>query len=291
MGYSFKKMAAEGKIKKADLYRVRLEDLTVEEGFNLRDDNSALEEHIESLTESILAGAYVPPLVVRIDDEGKVVVVDGHCRRQAYLRAVKRGAQIEYVSAEAFRGNDADRVLTVITSSQGQALKPLETARGFKRLRNFGWTTQQIASATGRTYSGVESLLVLADAPSSVHKAVQDDVISASSATELVRKHGDKTAAVIEKMLGDAPEPKKEGAKKRVTPAMVSNLPPRRVLAGVYENARAIREGLPSTTLWRLQADQVSGTVEIEASALKALLDAVGEAPSRSGDDDAADKA
>lgn len=274
MPTSMKKLAAEGAIKKSDIYRVKLTDLYVEEGFNLREESPELEEHIESLTESIMSGAYIPPLVVRVDDESRVVLIDGHCRRRAYLRAVERGTPIEYVSAEAFKGNDADRVLTMITSSQGQALRPLEAARGFKRLRNFGWTVREIASGTGRSYNYVDALLTLTDSPADLQLAISEGLISVNLAIELHRKHGEKSGKVVRKMLEKADKTSPKTA--RVTPQMVSGLPTRKILAGVYERARAIRDELPSTTLWRLQAEEVSGTVEIEAATLKALLDAVG---------------
>ena len=265
-----------------------LDDVQIEEGFNLREDTEDLDAHIESITESILAGSHVPPMLARVDDDGRVVLVDGHSRRRAYLRARDRGAEIEYVSVEQFRGNDADRVATIITSSQGRALLPLEAAKGVKKLRSFGWTNAQIAKHTGKTPSYIDALLLLADAPAAVQQRVAEGKIAAATAIEIVREHGDKAAGVVEQELARA----SAAGKKKVTKgSMAPKGPPKKVLTRAYEGARSFRDRLPDDTVSELESlrgldvDEIEGrTVSVDAAALLGLMEALeGEARSQEG--------
>lgn len=278
---TLKRLAREGRVKKTDLYKVLLDDVQIEEGFNLREDTEDLDAHIESITESILAGSHVPPMLARVDDDGQVVLVDGHSRRRAYLRARDRGAEIEYVSVEQFRGNDADRVATIITSSQGRALLPLEAAKGVKKLRSFGWTNAQIAKHTGKTPSYIDALMVLADAPSAVQQHVADGKIAAATAIEIVREHGEKAPAIIEKELERA----SAAGKKKVTKgSMAPKGPPKKVLARAYDGVQSFRQRLPESTVSELEsmrgldAEEVEGRkVTVDAAALLELMEAVEE--------------
>jgi ParB family chromosome partitioning protein len=201
---TMRKLAAAGEVLKADMFRARPQDLVVEKGFNEREENAELAEHIESMCMSILSGMTVPPIEVRVNDEGEMIVVDGHCRRRAYLMAIERGAEIDYVNVLPFKGNDADRVAKMMASSQGKPLSPLGFARGCKRLESFGWDADKIASSTGKTASYIRRLLGLANANSSIHRAVAKDQISASLAMEIVEKNGDKADAVIAQMVEKA---------------------------------------------------------------------------------------
>uniref|UniRef100_UPI00141BAACE ParB/Srx family N-terminal domain-containing protein n=1 Tax=Pseudomonas aeruginosa TaxID=287 RepID=UPI00141BAACE len=128
---SFKQMIKDGDLKRADAMKARLEDLYEEPGFNLRAEGEDLEQSIADLADYLHQGGIVPALEVRPRDEGGMWVVDGHRRRRAYLKLDAEGRLPRdpngefWVPIVAFAGNDAERVLRVITSQEGRKLSSL----------------------------------------------------------------------------------------------------------------------------------------------------------------------
>ncbi|WP_273457020.1 ParB/RepB/Spo0J family partition protein [Nevskia ramosa] len=283
-----RKLADAGVVKKADLYKVKLEDLLVEEGFNLRVKDQALEDHIESIKAAIIAGSFIPPLAVRAADGNKVLVVDGHCRREAYIRAKNEGHEIDQISCVDFKGNDADRVAAIITTASGKALSPLEMAVGVKRLRAFGKSPAEIAVMIAKTGTHVENLLLLADANSDVQKAVRDGSIAASTAIEMVRKHGEGAGGIIKSAVDKATS---EG-KKKVTPKMVEvALPPKKAITGIYSSLTSFAKSIPAKSLPKVDDIQEGQTITVDAKALRELLDTLEDAQSKLKKDKAKEKA
>lgn len=292
---TLKKLAANGsgRVKKTDMYKVALDDVRVEKDFNLREHNEALEDHINSIAASIKAGAHIPPILARVDDDGTVLVIDGHSRREAYLRARKDGAPIDFITVEQFRGNDADRVATVIRSAQGRALTPLEMARGMKRLRSFGWEPKDIAAQAGVTSTYVKHLLMLGDAPAFVQKMVAEEKIAAAPAVELLREHGEQAEEVLREALATAEAEGKSKVTNRSLPPKgntttssgakgVSRMPPKKVLTSIYQNATSFSQRLreeAADDLDRLRAmskeEAARQKVAVSGDALLALLEAM----------------
>ncbi|MDH0300651.1 MULTISPECIES: ParB N-terminal domain-containing protein [unclassified Pseudomonas] len=225
MAKSFKQMIKDGEVRRADAMKVQLEDLHEEPGFNLRTEGEALELSIDSLAEFIAAGGQVPPLEVRPRAEGGVWLVDGHRRRRALLKLDAAGrlprtpnkddpAVLEaWVPVIAFEGSDADRVARIITSQENEKLSPLELAEGYKRLRAFGWSPEQIAKKVGKTRQHVEQVLTVGNANTDVQNLVAAGHVSATTAAQVVREHGDSAG----KVLGAELEKAQAHGKTRVT--------------------------------------------------------------------------
>ncbi|MDF0733577.1 ParB N-terminal domain-containing protein [Pseudomonas entomophila] len=225
MAKSFKQMIKDGEVRRADAMKVQLEDLYEEPGFNLRTEGEALEASIDSLAEFIAAGGQVPPLEVRPRAEGGVWLVDGHRRRRALLKLDAAGrlprtpnkenpAILEaWVPVIAFEGSDADRVARIITSQENEKLSPLELAEGYKRLRSFGWSVEQIAKKVAKTRQHVEQVLTVGNANTDVQNLVAAGHVSATTAAQVVREHGDGAGQV----LGAELEKAQASGKKRVT--------------------------------------------------------------------------
>ena len=210
---SFKQMIQAGEVKRADAMKVRLDDIHEEPGFNLRDEGEDLQASIEALADYIMGGGIYPALEVRPRPAGGVFLVDGHRRRRALLQARERGAPIEWVNVVAFVGNDADRVARVITSAEGRELKPLEVARGYKRLAAFGMTPDEIAKRVNKTRQHVDQLLILANANTDVQQLVAAGGVSAAVAVKVARQHGENAGQVLQEELGKA----KAAGKAKVT--------------------------------------------------------------------------
>lgn len=225
MAKSFKQMIKDGEVRRADAMKVQLEDLHEEPGFNLRTEGDALEASISSLAEFVAAGGQIPPLEVRPRPEGGVWLVDGHRRRRALLKLDAEGRLPRtpnkdrpevlevWVPVIAFEGSDADRVARIITSQENEKLSPLELAEGYKRLRAFGWSVEQIAAKVGKTRQHVEQVLTVGNANTDVQNLVAAGHVSATTAAQVVREHGDGAGKVLGAELVRA----QASGKKRVT--------------------------------------------------------------------------
>lgn len=225
MAKSFKQMIKDGEVRRADAMKVQLEDLHEEPGFNLRTEGDALEASINALAEFIASGGQIPPLEVRPRAEGGVWLVDGHRRRRALLKLDAEGrlprtpnkdrpeVHEAWVPVIAFEGSDADRVARIITSQENEKLSPLELAEGYKRLRAFGWSVEQIATKVGKTRQHVGQVLTVGNANTDVQNLVAAGHVSATTAAQVVREHGDGAG----KVLGAELEKAQASGKKRVT--------------------------------------------------------------------------
>jgi len=256
---SFKQMIRDGEVKRADAMKVRIEDIHEEPGFNLRIDGPELRESIDALAAYIADGGIVPPLEVRPREKGGVFVVDGHRRRRAYLKIADRIRDANgelWVSVVAFTGNDAERVARVITSAEGRSLSLLEVAEGYRRLTAFGWTPEQIARKVGKTRQHVEQALILANANSDVHRLVASGKVSATTAIEAVRKHGEKAGDVL---AGAVNKAEKAGKRKATSGAVHGRALPRSVVTAVEKKIGGIRERIPLEAIKALSTRHLSG--------------------------------
>lgn len=277
--HSFKSLMKEGTFKRVDGFRVLLKDLEVEAGFNLRTPGKELDEHIANLTAAYLAGEQMPPIEVRVDEAtGRVLVVDGHCRRQAMNNAAAQGAPIEWVDVVPFRGNDLDRIARIITSQEGKKLSPLEVSMGYKRLTAYNLTAEAIAQRFHKTRQHVEQLLLLANANHDLHELVASGKVSAALAVEAIRKHGEKAGAV----LGGEAEKAASVGKKKVTASTINGKAlPKKVVTSLVDEVDAFMGELPKDArvkLGELETAEAAGRlpagqqVSIPAGALLSLL-------------------
>lgn len=162
-------------------------------GYNCRDlESEATKAYIRQMVDSIHASgtAAFPEITVRQED-GKVYVTRGHCRRRAFVIARQEGAEIKGIRAiaDTIKG-DAEHTLDLLNSNDGLPLTPLEKATAIKRLISFEWSIQEIAKRRGCTPQAISNLLALLDAPAPVVEMVEKGQISATHAVETVRKQG-----------------------------------------------------------------------------------------------------
>jgi ParB family transcriptional regulator, chromosome partitioning protein len=270
------------KSQKLYLYQMDPMLLQEEEGFNLRYyDDPKVVAHIEAFCESYRAERYVPPMMVRALADGRIVVIEGHCRRRGVQLAIRRGAKIPLVSVIPFRGNDAERVELMLRSAQGLKLETLDIARGYLRLQQMGFTSADIATSQSRTPARVEQLLTLASARTEVHELVRTGVVSADGAIEAIRTHGEQAVTVLSQQV----EVAKQEGRQRVTKSVVrGQTVPRKIVAAVFSRVERAMEKM-SAELRRqaeeLQAlperDRANMKVEVEANVLVGLLQAAQE--------------
>lgn len=282
------KAQAESKvdgIKKKTTFQVDPRVLQEAEGFNLRDyDDPEVIAHIEGFADSYLNGRYVPPLLVRVRDDGSIVPVEGHCRRRGALLAIKRGAPLPFVDCEEFKGGDAQQVSVMLRSAEGLKLKPLKTAFGYLRLQRMGMSNADIAADQGKTPARVEQMLLLANANSDVHKLVAEGKVAAEAAIEALRAHGDKAG---EFLLGKFAEATERGEKKVTRSTLKDWVPAPKVVTGLMGSVQTVVSALDKGTLSmlakyeamepdQLKAELSGKKIEIDAAALLELIKANG---------------
>lgn len=203
---------------RADLYRLAPADIHIQDGWNGRDfTDPANIEHVEQLSRSIAEIGVKQPLRVKWQD-GKAYLTDGESRLRAVRLAVERGAEIKSVPVvkEDQYSSEADQLFVQIVANSGKGLTPLETAKVFKRLLDYGWSVDDIAGKSGMVKQRVTDLLTLQAAPVDITNAVKTGEVSATLATAVIRKNkGDTKAAAKE--IAQAVETAKASGKTKAT--------------------------------------------------------------------------
>ncbi|EJV1460568.1 ParB N-terminal domain-containing protein [Pseudomonas aeruginosa] len=278
---SFKQMIKDGDLKRADAMKARLEDLHEEPGFNLRREGEDLEQSIAELAEFLHQGGTVPALEVRPREEGGMFVVDGHRRHRAYLKLDAEGKLPRdsegnfWVPITAFAGNDAERVLRVITSQEGRKLSQLELADGYKRLAAFGWSPEQIARKMGKTRQHVDQVLRVGNANSDVQRMIASGEVAATTAAQAVRQHGEQAG----KILGDKLRQVKAAGGNKVTPKSIRKPQvPRCILDDLHGLCNSIAKGLPGDVRAAIAAGAEVVNLTVPAASIEQLLELVSRA-------------
>ncbi len=198
-----------------DLYLLDPDLIKEDEGWNVRDDNEDLKAHIRHLADSIKEIGVQQPLTVYLRD-GVPTITDGHCRLMAAKIAISEGAEIKTVPCrnEERTANEADRTLSMLTRNSGKPLTSLEASVVVKRLISFGWVISDISRKTGYTTSHIYNLIALASSPVEIQQMVSDGKVSATLATDTVRKQGETKAV---ETLKSAVEKASDSGKKKAT--------------------------------------------------------------------------
>ena len=190
------KAMAEGKVEgvqKTTQFQVDPRIIEIEEGFNARPLDP---DHVVSIKLAYKSGATLPALFVRVDS-GRIILVDGHHRHAALLELIAEGAEVLRVDCTQFRGNDAERITLMLTSSQGKPLTPLEQGLQYKKLVGFGWSEKEIAGKVGKSEQHVTNMLDLGNANSDVQNLVRGNKVAAHVALSVVKEHGDAAGKVL----------------------------------------------------------------------------------------------
>lgn len=153
---------------------------------NVRRDLGDLTE----LTASIRTLGVLQPVVVRPGrNAGQFILVDGHRRYEATLRAGL--GHVPALGVSNAEGNQETAIM--LASAMHRQLTPLEQAAAFERLSENGWTVKRIADATGYSQGTIRNRLNLMALPLSVRERVTAGQLGATEAAVLgkqVRRTG-----------------------------------------------------------------------------------------------------
>lgn len=180
---------------RGNLYYVDPRKIEVIEGWNARTDYG----DIEALKNSIVESGLKEPLKGYVEGD-KIKLTNGHRRLTAIMQAIGEGHEIKTVPflTEERYANEGDYLLTQILSNDGKSLTPLEQAKVFRRMLQFGWTEPEIARKTGKTMQTVRNYLELSAATPQVHEMVEAEQVSATLAIAAIKEHGTEATEVLQ---------------------------------------------------------------------------------------------
>lgn len=255
-------------------YKVPPEQLKEEPGFNERDySDPRVIQKIGDLSNAYASGAFVPPLVIRIDAlTGDLIIVEGHQRRRGALLAISRGATLPYLVCVPFRGNDRDRVMVQLSSQDGLKLTAVGVARNYLKLIRMGMTEEEIAAERNKSPVHIRDMLVLAEASSDVQRMVNDDSVGATLAIEVIRQYGEGAGEYLRAKLDEA----QQAGKTKITPSAVREwFPPRKIIGGIYSSVNSVvstfdaKKRRELAELEKLDPRQLKGRkIEVDASVI-----------------------
>ncbi len=208
-------------VKRTNMSHYAPKDLHIKPGLNARDlTTEAYRERIAELAEDIAVNGVRTPMEV-FGENGKVYVSHGHTRFAALQLLMEQGrAPVSVPCIPETRGrNDADRIVDQYRLNLGSPLSPPEIAYNISRLLKLGWDQAKIAERHGKSVSWVDQMLKFGEAAPETQQAVLDGKISATLATDIVRREGaTRGAKVIAKAIAEAEADGKTRATARHVP-------------------------------------------------------------------------
>lgn len=284
---TLKKLAVgSDEIKKGDLYRVNEKVIQIEPGFNRRDiHRDDVQAYIRDLAQSFLDDKPVPPIFVRVDDEGGIWLVDGECRLTAFRLALSMGMPPRHIDTLPFRGDKRERIAFMLSSGQKMPLTPLEVALGYRDLADQGLGATEIARAIsaaeqggrGVTPARIEQLLLLARASEEIHEMVRAGQCTADIAIEAIREHREDALAFLRDGLAGALA---SGRDRLTRAALRAPTLPRKVTGSTVAVVSRVINTLPKSTRSRLaalaampEAQRKGLTIDIPAQLMVELLE------------------
>lgn len=225
--------------------------LTVIDGFNVRVRDAAYLAHIRTLADSMKEVGFKidKPIACYIrkveDGEDEICITDGHSRHEAVLLAIDEGAAIDTVPVVLLPNKGismADLTVDLVRANAGRPLSTYETSIVVKRLTNMEFEEDEIAEKLGFSRTHVTGLLLLAAAPKPLANLVVAGKVSATTAIDMLRKHGPAKATDLLKAAAAKAE---ESGKSKVTAAVLPGANFHKALKKsspkLYESARQIQ--------------------------------------------------
>ena len=168
--------------QQGEIRTVALDAIKVPKGHNPRSQVEGLSE----LKSSIRKQGLLNPIVVRpADKAGKTFNLVAGERRFRALEALKH--KTVPVNVRRDIETEEQALAFAIAENNDETRYPLgafETAKSLKKLKDKGWSQQDISNSTGVHYKSVSRYLQLMDAPKDVRDAVESGTLSLRAAIE-----------------------------------------------------------------------------------------------------------
>lgn len=201
------------------------EDVTVLPDLNVRVRSPDYIERIRLLADAMKANGFRRDRPISCyheirDGVAQTIVADGHTRLEAVRLANEEGAKIVEIPVCILpRSTSMDDLLADLhVANSGTPLSMLEQAILVKRLQGRGNEDRTIAQRLQVTLTHLNSLILLAAAPSAIHQMVADGHVTGSAAIEIIRSRGPEAAI---QYLRNQLEALQAQGKTKIKPAML----------------------------------------------------------------------
>ena len=197
-----------------DLWKFPVKNLRPIEGFNVRVKNAAYWARVHRYADSMIEDGYwshkpMAGYIGRDKETGEefFFFTAGYTRRDAIDVANSKlppDKQIEFVTVVAHPGKTITRSqlnALLITENDSAKLEAYEASVVVKRMFDDGDSVEEIARQVRYSTEWVDSLLLVAAAPTELQLMVVDDVIKPTFAIETIKEHGDKALTVLQEAL------------------------------------------------------------------------------------------
>lgn len=183
-------MAAEKRVRapRTDAYKVSVKEMDIIEGLNLRTDYGDLDELIEIM---IKTPDKIPPLR-GFKKGGRYVIIQGHRRRMAGLKAVEKSGKdvMLWVLPETKGYTDEERTIDMFVSNEGKKLTLLEQAEGVFRLtEKYKLDEHAISDRIHKSITYVRNCIKLKSAPEDIQKLMADEYVSPTLVISMFKEH------------------------------------------------------------------------------------------------------
>jgi ParB/RepB/Spo0J family partition protein len=182
-----------------DMFLIPLEELKIQEGFNVREDYGDIDELAKSLVEN----GQLEPLTIRSGEDGSIIIVNGHRRIKAFVLAKEKyGSEIKsaWCIPENKGANEETRIIDLFIRNNGKPLTIIEQASVIKRLVDYNWTITDISKKIGKSRVYVGNVLSLHSAPKEVRDVVKEGIISPTAGVKLAQAPKAKQTSVLQKI-------------------------------------------------------------------------------------------
>ena len=203
----------DGRPPRKDVYFLKLEDINIEEGFNVRQDYGDLKELSDSIESN---GIRVP--IRGYKKNGAYWITDGHRRYKAAKMLEKKGIEvlIPFLADNRGEGSQEQRVIDMLICNEGKKLNPVEEAEAISRLINYGFSEAQIRQKTGFSKVYICNLKLLQSAPQKLKNLIIGNIVSATLTMQVLREEKDFETA-IEVIENAISQNSVGGDKKKIT--------------------------------------------------------------------------
>ena len=195
--------------KRSDILNLDPRVITVEEGFNVREDFGDLEELAISIAENGVRNN-----LRGYKKDGVYYLTDGHRRLKAALMLIERGMAIRVPFMSEKAPSAEKRIIDMYICNDGKKLTPLEESALMVRLKNCGLSVKEISNKLGCTETHVYNMLILSDVPARLKNRIKGNEISATLVMNIVKGNKELTDDQLTDKIENALEKAKATGKK-----------------------------------------------------------------------------
>ncbi len=170
---------------------------------------------IAELSASIAAKGVLQPILVRPAENGYEIVAG-----ERRFRAARQAGLVTIPAVVRELSDKETLEIAIIENLQREDLNPMEEARAYKQLLEFGLTQEQVSESVSKSRSAIANTLRLLTLPAEAQDALESGVISAGHARAVLSQPtADRAWALAEIVRRDLTVRQAEGLKRAAAPA------------------------------------------------------------------------